>query len=205
METPITTTYVSQKILSPTWTPTAGIRVRYLKKGIVLPQVVPAGPNNPRGRFAMRLGIGHGEYLIHGTNAPDSVGLRVSSGCIRMNAKDIKTLFSQVTTSTRAAIINEPVKYTREPDVRQYIEVDRPLAQRSDQDTQLVPITLTSRLNDAMAHGDDTVIDNALRRRAGYPVMIPAWQVQPGNVQSARNGEPATMISAEAQKSRTVQ
>ncbi len=37
-----------------------------------------------------------GEYLIHGTSAPDSVGLRVSSGCIRMNAPDIKALFAQV-------------------------------------------------------------------------------------------------------------
>jgi L,D-transpeptidase YnhG len=78
LETPVTTTRVSQKIPNPTWTPTAGIRARSLAQGIKLPPVVPAGPNNPLGRFALRLGVGNGEYLIHGTSAPDSVGLRVS-------------------------------------------------------------------------------------------------------------------------------
>lgn len=67
---------------------------------MTLPAVVPAGPNNPLGRYALRLAYGNGEYLIHGTNAPDSVGLRVSSGCMRMNADDIKALFSQVKTGT---------------------------------------------------------------------------------------------------------
>ncbi len=76
-------------------TPTAGIRARSLEKGVTLPAVVPAGPNNPTGRYALRLAYGNGEYLIHGTNAPDSVGLRVSSGCMRMNADDIKALFSR--------------------------------------------------------------------------------------------------------------
>ncbi|VTN09659.1 Probable L,D-transpeptidase YnhG precursor [Raoultella terrigena] len=96
LETPEMTTRVGQKIPNPTWTPTAGIRARSLEKGIKLPPVIPAGPNNPLGRYALRLAYGNGEYLIHGTNAPDSVGLRVSSGCMRMNAADIQALFSQV-------------------------------------------------------------------------------------------------------------
>lgn len=95
-------TRVGQKIPNPTWTPTAGIRQRSLERGIKLPPVVPAGPNNPLGRYALRLAHGNGEYLIHGTSAPDSVGLRVSSGCIRMNAPDIKALFSSVRTGTPA-------------------------------------------------------------------------------------------------------
>jgi L,D-transpeptidase YnhG len=120
---------VSQKIPNPTWTPTPGIRARSLEQGIKLPPVVPAGPNNPLGRFALRLGVGNGEYLIHGTSAPDSVGLRVSSGCMRMNAPDIKALFEQVRVGTRVQIINEPVKFSVEPDGKRYIEVHRPLAQ----------------------------------------------------------------------------
>jgi lipoprotein-anchoring transpeptidase ErfK/SrfK len=67
--------------------------------GIKLPPVVP-GPNNPLGRYALRLAYGNGEYLIHGTSAPDSVGLRVSSGCMRMNAADIQALFNQVKSGT---------------------------------------------------------------------------------------------------------
>src|SRR5699024_10255253 len=100
LETPVMETRVGQKIPNPTWTPTAGIRQRSLERGIKLPPVVPAGPNNPLGRYALRLAHGNGEYLIHGTSAPDSVGLRVSSGCIRMNAPDIKALFSSVRTGT---------------------------------------------------------------------------------------------------------
>ena len=120
LETPVSTTRVSQKIPNPTWTPTAGIRARSLAQGIKLPPVVPAGPNNPLGRFALRLGIGNGEYLIHGTSAPDSVGLRVSSGCMRMNAPDIKALFEQVRVGTRVQIINEPVKFSVEPDGKRW-------------------------------------------------------------------------------------
>ena len=104
LETPEMTTRVGQKIPNPTWTPTAGIRARSLEKGIKLPPVVPAGPNNPLGRYALRLAYGNGEYLIHGTSAPDSVGLRVSSGCMRMNAADIQALFSQVKRGRRFAL-----------------------------------------------------------------------------------------------------
>lgn len=94
-------TRVGQKIPNPTWTPTAGIRARSLEKGEDAASGNPAGPNNPLGRYALRLAYGNGEYLIHGTNAPDSAGLRVSSGCMRMNADDIKALFSQVKTGRR--------------------------------------------------------------------------------------------------------
>jgi len=176
LETPVSVTRVSQKIPNPTWTPTAGIRARSLANGITLPPVVPAGPNNPLGRFALRLGIGHGEYLIHGTNAPDSVGLRASSGCMRMNAADIETLFSQVTTGTRVAIINEPVKYSIEPDGRHYIEVHRPLSQTLEENPQTLPISFSATLAGAIEQGggDRVLIDKALNRRAGYPVAIPA-------------------------------
>jgi len=66
--TPEMVTSVSQKIPNPTWTPTANIRKAYLKDGIKLPGMVPAGPDNPMGLFAMRLSAGTGQYLIHGTN-----------------------------------------------------------------------------------------------------------------------------------------
>lgn len=192
LETPVSVTRVSQKIPNPTWTPTAGIRARSLANGITLPPVVPAGPNNPLGRFALRLGIGHGEYLIHGTNAPDSVGLRASSGCMRMNAADIETLFSQVSTGTRVAIINEPVKYAIEPDGRHYIEVHRPLSQALEENPQTLPISLSASLAEAIKQGggERALIGRALDRRAGYPVVIPAnksGQVATQSVLSAQN------------------
>ncbi len=129
-------------IPNPTWTPTAGIRQRSLERGIKLPPVVPAGPNNPLGRYELRLAHGNGEYLIHGTSAPDSVGLRVSSGCIVLNAPDIKALFSSVRTGTPVKVINEPVKYSVEPNGMRYVEVHRPLSAEEQQNVQTMPYTL---------------------------------------------------------------
>jgi L,D-transpeptidase YnhG len=174
LETPVTTTRVSQKIPNPTWTPTPGIRARSLEQGIKLPPVVPAGPNNPLGRFALRLGVGNGEYLIHGTSAPDSVGLRVSSGCMRMNAPDIKALFEQVRVGTRVQIINEPVKFAVEPDGKRYIEVHRPLAQAEGENPQVSPITHSADFATfvSQAGSDKALIDRALSRRAGIPVIV---------------------------------
>ena len=174
LETPVTTTRVSQKIPNPTWTPTPGIRARSLEQGIKLPPVVPARPNNPLGRFALRLGVGNGEYLIHGTSAPDSVGLRVSSGCMRMNAPDIKALFEQVRVGTRVQIINEPVKFSVEPDGKRYIEVHRPLAQVEGENPQVSPITHSADFAAfvSQAGSDKALIDKALSRRAGIPVIV---------------------------------
>ncbi|WP_010430240.1 L,D-transpeptidase LdtE [Enterobacter mori] len=184
LETPVTTTRVSQKIPNPTWTPTAGIRARSLAQGIKLPPVVPAGPNNPLGRFALRLGVGNGEYLIHGTSAPDSVGLRVSSGCMRMNAPDIKALFGQVRVGTRVQIINEPVKFAVEPDGKRYIEVHRPLAQVEGENPQVAPISHSEDFTTFVSQSgsDKALIDKALSRRAGIPVAVSA-----GNGPSASN------------------
>ena len=184
LETPVTTTRVSQKIPNPTWTPTAGIRARSLAQGIKLPPVVPAGPNNPLGRFALRLGVGNGEYLIHGTSAPDSVGLRVSSGCMRMNAPDIKALFGQVRFGTRVQIINEPVKFAVEPDGKRYIEVHRPLAQVEGENPQVAPISHSEDFATFVSQSgnDKALIDKALSRRAGIPVAVSA-----GSGPSARN------------------
>lgn len=194
LETPVTTTRVSQKIPNPTWTPTPGIRARSLEQGIKLPPVVPAGPNNPLGRFALRLGVGHGEYLIHGTSAPDSVGLRVSSGCMRMNAPDIKALFEQVRVGTRVQIINEPVKFSVEPDGKRYIEVHRPLAQVEGENPQMTPISHSTDFATFVSQSgsDKALIDKALSRRAGIPVAV-----------SADNGASARQNVLSVQNSRT--
>lgn len=193
LETPVTTTRVSQKIPNPTWTPTAGIRARSLAQGIKLPPVVPAGPNNPLGRFALRLGIGNGEYLIHGTSAPDSVGLRVSSGCMRMNAPDIKALFEQVRVGTRVQIINEPVKFAVEPDGKRYVEVHRPLAQVEGENPQVAPISHSEDFVTFVSQSgsDKALIDKALSRRAGIPMVV-----------SAANGPSASNSVLSVQNSR---
>lgn len=107
-ETPRGKTYVSEKKRNPTWTPPASIRAEHAAAGDPLPAVFPAGPDNPLGTRALRLGIP--SYLIHGTNKPYGVGMRVSHGCIRMRQEDIESLFEKVSRGTTVRIINQPLK-----------------------------------------------------------------------------------------------
>ncbi|EEY73109.1 Probable L,D-transpeptidase YcfS precursor [Grimontia hollisae] len=128
-DTPIMQTKISQKRENPTWTPPASLRKEYLEeRNIVLPDVVPAGPDNPLGTHALRLAYGTGSYLIHGTNKSFGIGLRVSAGCIRMRPTDIVWLYNKVAVGEKVRVINEPVKVSFEPDGTVFVEAHRPLS-----------------------------------------------------------------------------
>jgi len=167
-------TRISQKIPNPTWTPTPNIRKRYAKEGVTLPAVVPAGPDNPMGQFAMRLARGTGQYLIHGTNAKFGIGMRVSSGCIRLRSEDIEALFNAVPEGTRVQIINQPVKYAIEPDGKRYVEVHQPLSRSDKDDPQTQTIALSDGLRQFMKSekSDRALIKASIARRSGMPVLV---------------------------------
>jgi lipoprotein-anchoring transpeptidase ErfK/SrfK len=85
------TSRISGKYLQPAWSPPAEVK----RDNPKLPAVIPGGsPRNPMGAAAMTLS--GGDYAIHGTNAPGSVGGFVSYGCIRMYNQDITDLFGRV-------------------------------------------------------------------------------------------------------------
>ena len=107
-ETPLGLTKVISKARNPTWYPPQSVRDEHAADGDPLPRIVPPGPDNPLGEYAMRLGLPG--YLIHSTNRPAGVGMRVTHGCIRMFPEDIEYLFSNVDVSTPVRIINAPVK-----------------------------------------------------------------------------------------------
>ena len=89
-----------------------------------MPEFVKAGPDNPLGEHALRLGIP--AYLIHGTNKPWGIGMRVSHGCIRLYPEDIAELFDKVKVGTPVNIINNPYKIGKADGVL-YLEVHPPL------------------------------------------------------------------------------
>ena len=108
-ETPLGMTSVVAKVVNPSWYPPASVRQERINEGREpLPRIVPPGPENPLGSRAMRLGLPG--YLIHGTNRPAGVGMRVTHGCIRMFPEDIEYLFDKVAVRTDVRIVNEPVK-----------------------------------------------------------------------------------------------
>jgi len=93
-------TFISRKALRPDWAPPAEIR----RDKPSLPAVIPGGsPRNPMGAAAMTLA--GGEYAIHGTNAPGSIGGFVSYGCIRMHNSDVMDLFNRVHVGTPVVVI----------------------------------------------------------------------------------------------------
>ncbi|MCL4780052.1 MAG: L,D-transpeptidase family protein [Gammaproteobacteria bacterium] len=105
-QTPLGTTKVVAKNKDPVWTVPASIRREHAAAGDPLPARVGPGPDNPLGAYAMRLGFPG--YLIHGTNKPDGIGMRVSHGCVQLFPEDIESLFAQVPVGTPVRIINEP-------------------------------------------------------------------------------------------------
>lgn len=108
--TPIGLTKIATKIKDPAWYPPESVRTEHAKNGDILPKVVPAGPDNPLGQFAMRLAIPGGAYMIHGTNRPAGVGMQVTHGCMRLYPEDIEELFKRVAVDTPVRILNQPHK-----------------------------------------------------------------------------------------------
>jgi L,D-transpeptidase ErfK/SrfK len=107
-KTPLGTTTVTGKVANPTWTPPESIRKEHAERGDILPRVVPAGPDNPLGRFALRLGLP--SYMIHGTNKDVGIGMRVTHGCIRLFPEDIESMYKIVPVGTPVRIVNQPHK-----------------------------------------------------------------------------------------------
>ena len=166
-------TAVERKQEAPTWTPTANTRREYARRGESLLAFVPAGPDNPMGLYAIYIGR---LYAIHGTNANFGIGLRVSQGCIRLRNDDIKYLFDNVPVGTRVQIIDQPVKFTEEPDGSRWVEVHEPLSRnRAEYESdRKVPLPMTTGMQEFVKGTGVNVLraEQALERRSGMPVNI---------------------------------
>jgi lipoprotein-anchoring transpeptidase ErfK/SrfK len=93
------TTRIDGKYLNPAWSPPSEVR----RDKPDMPDVIPGGsPRNPMGVAALTLA--GGEYAIHGTNVPGSVGGFVSYGCIRMLNEDITDLYQRVPVGTQVTV-----------------------------------------------------------------------------------------------------
>ena len=91
--------FITRKVRNPDWSPPAEVR----RDKPSLPNVIRGGtPQNPMGVAAMTLS--GGEYAIHGTNVPGSVGGFVSYGCIRMHNRDVLDLYQRVGVGTAVMV-----------------------------------------------------------------------------------------------------
>ncbi len=106
--TPVGDAWIVNKLVNPAWYPPESIRREHAEAGDPLPKVVPPGPDNPLGDYALRLNLSG--YLIHGTNRPYGIGMRVTHGCIRLRPGNIAALFKRISTETPVRIAWDPFK-----------------------------------------------------------------------------------------------
>jgi len=171
-KTPLGKTRITTKVKDPEWRPPKSIQKEALEKGEVLPDLVPAGPENPLGRYAMRLGIPG--YLIHSTNKPYGLGMRVSHGCIRMYPEDIERLFERVKVNTPVHIIDEPIKLGWLADTL-FVEVHPPLEEDLERSYDLMRATLNLVHRERERRPfvvDGPALRQAVEEQMGIPVPI---------------------------------
>jgi L,D-transpeptidase ErfK/SrfK len=106
---------------NPVWRVPASIREEMRSKGEKVQTLVPPGPDNPLGRYRLRLSLDC--CGIHGTNAPQSIYRFQTHGCIRLASANAKELFSRVAVGLPVEIIYEPVLVASDKDGTTFLEV----------------------------------------------------------------------------------
>ncbi len=177
-DTPTGETKVVEKRKDPNWTVPASIRAQDHK----LPAVVPAGPDNPLGQYAMNLGWPG--YLIHGTNHPYSIGRPSSHGCMRLYPEDIQALYGQVAVGDAVTVIDTPMTLGQNggdlylqvtPTREQAMEIagfDQPAPLDENDPTVTELKTRLATLVTEGVHIDDAAVVGAIFRHDGMPVII---------------------------------
>ncbi len=170
--TPYVKTRIIEKKKNPKWYPPESIRQEHEEAGDPLPKIVEPGPDNPLGDHALRLGLP--EYLIHGTNKPFGIGMRVSHGCIRLYPEDIAELYDKVPLGTHVEIINQPYKIG-ELDGVLYLEAHPFLDEDAGHyDNNLTPVVklIVEATGEQNFEIDWDLVRDVARNPAGVPVAI---------------------------------
>jgi len=145
-ETPLGETTVVAKAKNPSWWVPASVRREHAEMGDPLPSVVPPGPDNPLGTRVLKLNMPG--YLIHGTNQPYGVGMRVSHGCVRLYPENIEYLYTLVDVGESVTIVNEPYQLGRKDGVL-YFESHAPLVDDTVSSEQRLQQLLDADVNAA--------------------------------------------------------
>jgi len=183
--TPLGETYVISKQKHPAWYPPESVRKEHIANGDPLPAVVPAGPDNPLGDYAMRLAVGGGSYMLHGTNNPMAVGMAITHGCIRMYPEDVAALFPLVPVGTKVWLLNDPVKVAY-VDGELLLEAHPPVdkeGQTTEPNLDLLSQMLDKALGDSTAAVHWDLARQTLQAANGIPqvVGLQAYLEQPAS------------------------
>jgi L,D-transpeptidase ErfK/SrfK len=167
-ETPTGETVIAERIKDPEWYPPESIRKEAADKGQELPEVVPAGPDNPLGRYALRLGWR--KHLIHGTNDPRSIGKPATHGCIRLYPEDMEALFERVREGTPVVLVDQPYKLGASGGAL-YLETHKDTRGNGDRQHVLQKIEQWVRARDGRRI-DQAAVNRALAQPTEMPVKV---------------------------------
>ncbi len=162
---------VVQKIKNPVWVVPESIFKFRAEHGDPVPHVVPSGPSNPLGYFAMRLS--NPTFLIHGTDDPTSVGRRSSAGCIHLYGDDIKELFGLTALNTPVLIINQSY-LAGWHNGKVMISAHLPLAEQRAKlaNTSADSVALVNSLGIGDKKIDWQKAEDTLKQHTGIPVQV---------------------------------
>jgi L,D-transpeptidase ErfK/SrfK len=119
--TPTGKFYIVNKRKDPIWYVPESIQIEHAMNGKEVEEMVPPGPKNPLGKYALETSIP--ATLIHATIWPGSVYRYMSHGCIRVLPEHMEQLYPMVDVKTKGEIIYEPVKLAVTDEGRVYLEV----------------------------------------------------------------------------------
>lgn len=203
--TPVGAMSIVKKTKNPAWYPTGNIRKAHAKDGDPLPAMVPAGPNNPLGQYALYLS--KPAYLIHGTDKPFSIGIRASNGCIRLYPEDIERAFKYIPTETSVLVVNQPYLLGWQDNIL-YLEAHKPFEEidtKQARDNLSAKLRLIEKKHPKKL--DWKKVEVVLKEAKGIPIPIftqtPNTQAYIANLPFIEhpnhlNGQPPPVTSAES-------
>ena len=159
-ETPTGDFSITTKLENPTWFPPKTSRKRHP----YLQQSIPPGANNPLGSYWIQLDLEG--YGIHGTNKADSIGKRVSLGCIRLLEENIEWLYYKAYRGMPIKIVNMPVKFGY-MDNKLYMEVHK--NGLSNEEIQKEAQHMARKMNLQL---DQWIVDAIVNEALGIPVLL---------------------------------
>jgi L,D-transpeptidase ErfK/SrfK len=228
-QTPLGKTSVARKVKDPAWHPPESIRREHAANGDPLPAIVPPGPNNPLGAYALHLNL-PGEYRIHGTDVDKiyGIGMQITHGCVRMYPEDIEALYNSVPLGTPVYIVKQPIKVGWLNNTL-YIEAHPDLEgeEKTQDERYALALALIQKANNGeLPEFDQAALNQALKDLDGTPVPLyerlppleeelPAAEPvsvpvpvaktpKPGPVAKAKSKKPAVAPVAKGSKSGSV-
>ncbi|MEI6066920.1 MAG: L,D-transpeptidase family protein, partial [Methylococcaceae bacterium] len=226
-QTPLGRTTVIKKVKDPAWHPPESIRREHAANGDPLPAIVPPGPNNPLGAYALYLNL-PGDYRIHGTDVDKifGIGMQITHGCVRMYPEDIETLYRSVPVGTPVYIVKQPIKVGWLNNTL-YVEAHPDLEgeEKTQDHRYAVALALIQKANKGeLPEFDQVALNKALKDLDGTPVPLyerlppleeempvtepvpepVAKTTKPAPVPVAKSEKPAAITVAKSSKSEPV-